>query len=269
MKKFFSFVFVSLVLVGCAATTFNHARSNANSVKSGMTIQQAVALIGMAPTHETATTLEWRSGRAQTYDATPEGAISFQVKDGLIVGVPEGGIFGNEARRQFVEAWAAKRDQEAAGREKEVMDAAEAARRRSATLAEQAEKARADRAVEEAKMRAEISAEMQAAANARVACNMKSTCQKVFALAQIYIATETDQKIQVVTDSVIQTYNPTEAGHVGASIIKMPGRGDNADVSLSLSCKSDGLRETQSLCRLKNTRLYNGFRPFIEHRLVQ
>ena len=118
-------------------------------------------------------------------------------------------------------------------------------------------------------MRAEISAEMQAAANARVACNMKSTCQKVFALAQIYIATETDQKIQVVTDSVIQTYNPTEAGHVGASIIKMPGRGDNADVSLSLSCKSDGLRETQSLCRLKNTRLYNGFRPFIEHRLVQ
>lgn len=259
--------------MGCAATTFNHARSNANSVKNGMTIQQTVALIGMAPTHETATTLEWRSGRAQTYDATTDGAISFQVKDGVIVGVPEGGIFGIEARRQFVTAWAAKRDQEAAGQrdqqEKEAIEAAEAARIRSAELTEQDKRARADAAMEEAKSRAEISAEIQAAANARVACNMKSTCQKVFALAQIYIATETDQKIQVVTDSVIQTYNPTEAGHVGASIIKMPGRGENADVTLSLSCKSDGLHATQSLCRVKNTRLYNGFRPFIEHRLVQ
>jgi hypothetical protein len=49
----------------------------------------------------------------------------------------------------------------------------------------------------------------------------------------------------------------------------MPGRGDNADVTLSLSCKSDGVQGMQSLCRLKNTRLYNGFKPFIERRLVQ
>jgi hypothetical protein len=47
-----------------------------------------------------------------------------------------------------------------------------------------------------------------AANGAKVVCDLKTTCAKVFALAQIYIATETDQKIQVVTDSVIQTYNP-------------------------------------------------------------
>jgi len=273
LKIFLSLVFISMLLASCAATTFNHARSNANLVKDGMTVQQAVSLIGMPPTHETATTLEWRSGHAQSYDATPDGAISFQVKDGVIVGVPEGGIFGSEARRRFIAAWAEKRDQEAAnqmGQQQKAAEAeAEAARRRNALLEQQAEKARAEAAAADAEARAEIAAEMQAAANARVACNVKSTCPKVFALAQIYIATETDQKIQVVTDSVIQTYNPTDIGHVGASIIKMPGRGDNAEVTLSLSCKSGDYREGQSLCRIKNTRLYQGFRPFIERRLVQ
>jgi hypothetical protein len=273
LKIFSSIVFISMLLVSCAATTFNHARSNANLVKDGMTVQQAVSLIGMPPTHETATTLEWRSGHAQSYDATPDGAISFQVKDGVIVGVPEGGIFGSEARRRFVAAWAEKRDQEAANQRDQQRQAAEAeaeaARKRSALLTEQDKKLRAEAADEEAKARAEIAAEMQAAANARIACNVKSTCLKVFALAQIYIATETDQKIQVVTDSVIQTYNPTDIGHVGASIIKMPGRGDSAEVTLTLSCKTGDYREGQSLCRIKNTRLYQGFKPFIERQLVQ
>ena len=78
-----------------------------------------------------------------------------------------------------------------------------------------------------------------------------------------------DQKIQVVTDSVIQTYNPTDVGHVGASIIKMPGRNDDAEVSLSLSCKSGNTLAGESLCRIRNTRVYKGFRTFIERRLVE
>jgi hypothetical protein len=51
--------------------------------------------------------------------------------------------------------------------------------------------------------------------------------------------------------------------------MKMPQRGDNAVVSLSLTCKS-GDRETGiNLCRAKRTVLYERFRPFIESRLVQ
>jgi nucleoid-associated protein YgaU len=273
LKKYMVALCASLILMGCAATSYNTARSNANLVKNGMTVQQAVELIGTLPTEQTTTALEWRRGNTQSYDATPGGAISFHVRDGVIVDVPMGGIFGVEARRLFIQAWAAQRDSQAARdsaqSEQDARAAAEARARRDAEQAAKAEKTRAEQAAEAAQAQAEIKAESEAAASANVTCNVKSTCAKVFALAQIYIATETDQKIQVVTDSVIQTYNPTEGGNVGASIIKMPQRGDGALVSLSLSCKSSGSGALSSLCRGKNTRLYKGFRPFIESRLAQ
>jgi hypothetical protein len=266
LKRYLIAVCIGVLLAGCAAATFKTARENANLVKNGMTVQQAVEAIGAAPTDQTATALAWRRGSAQSYDATASGAIQFHLKDGVIVDVPEGGIFGREARRLYLEAWAAQRDrQDALDREQQEKDMAAAAQAHARRAEADAEKARANAE----RAHAEAEAEARAAADARIACNVKSTCGKVFALAQIYIATETDQKIQVVTDSVIQTYNPTEIGHVGASIIKMPQRGDNALVSLSLGCKSGDLAEGESLCRSKRTRLYKGFKPFIESRLAQ
>lgn len=250
MKKSLASVVICIILIGCAATEFKHARANANLVKNGMTVQQAIELIGSSPTNKSATALEWRRGNAQTYDATSDGAVIFHVANGVIVDVPEGGIFGPEARRLYLTAREAQREQQ------------------KAMYREQQEK-QAEAAAAEAKKRAtEVAAEMQAAARAKVSCNVKSNCSKVFALAQIYVATETDQKIQVVTDSVIQTYNPTDVGHVGASIVKMPGRGDDADVSLSLSCKSGDTPAGESLCRTRNTLIYERFRTFIERRLA-
>jgi hypothetical protein len=261
LKNLLASICLSIVLAGCAATSYNSARSNANIVTNGMSVEQAVQAIGMPPTHQTATDMEWTRGTAQTYDATPGGAIRFHVKDGVIVGVPQGGIFGPEARRQFIAEWAA--DQER--KHSTVLQDQQAA---EAAAAKAAEARRAKEAALAAADAALIAEEQRAAADAKVMCNMKTSCAKVFALAQIYIATETDQKIQVVTDSVIQTYNPTEAGNVGASIIKMPQRGDNAEVSLSLSCKNGEYDMAGSLCRLKKTKLYKGFRPFIESRLA-
>jgi hypothetical protein len=215
LKNYLIAVCLGLLLAGCAASTFKNARSNANLVKNGMTVEQAVEMIGAPPTKRTDTALEWKRGNAQSYDATAGGAIIFHLKDGVVVDVPEGGIFGPEARRLYLAAWAAQRDrQEALDRarlEKDREAAAQASARRDADMAAKAEEARV-----------EAEAEARAATEAKVACNVKLTCGKVFPLAQIYIATETDQKIQVVTDSVIQTYNPTEIGNVGASIIKMP-----------------------------------------------
>jgi hypothetical protein len=227
-----------------------------------MTVEEAIRVIGMQPTTRTDTALEWRRGNAQWYNATPNGAIVFHVKDGRIVEVPEGGIFGPEALRLYNEKWLAQRERQDAldreRQEKEDRAAAEAKAKREAELVAEAQQ-----------VRKELADEAQAAADAKVTCNVKSTCGKVFALAQIYIATETDQKIQVVTDSVIQTYNPTEIGNVGASIIKMPQRGDNAMVSLSLSCKTSDFSESRALCRSKKTMLYKRFRPFIEGRVAQ
>lgn len=272
MKTLLASICLSVALAGCAASSYNSARSNANLVTNGMSVEQAVQVIGMPPTHQTGTDLEWTRGTAQAYDATPGGAIRFHVKDGAIVGVPRGGIFGAEARRLFIAEWAAEQDRNQAARrqeyEAESKASAEAAAQRSAELAAEAERNRAKQAALAVEREAEILQEQKAAASAKVMCNAKTSCAKVFALAQIYIATETDQKIQVVTDSVIQTFNPTEAGKVGASIIKMPLRGDNAEVSLSLSCKVDDYDTVGSLCRHKKTRLYKGFRSFIESRLA-
>jgi hypothetical protein len=272
LKTLLASICLSIVLAGCAASSYNGARSSANLVTNGMTIAQAVQIIGMPPTHQTTTDLTWTRGTAQTYDATSGGAIRFHVKDGMIVGVPQGGIFSAEARRLFLAEWAAEQDRKSATALQEyeaaAKEAAEAAAKRSAALAADAEKNRARQAALAAERDAEILEEQKAAAGAKIVCNVKTSCGKVFALAQIYIATETDQKIQVVTDSVIQTYNPTEVGNVGASIIKMPQRGDNAEVSLSLSCKNSEFDSAGSLCRIKKTKLYKGFRPFIQSRLV-
>jgi uncharacterized protein (DUF1501 family) len=194
-------------------------------------------------------------------DATSGGAIRFHVKDGVIVGVPQGGIFGPEARKLFLADWAVEEEKKRAAQlVQQQADAEAAAKAAEAMRAKEAALAAAD-----AQMIAE---EMHSATNAKVMCNVKTSCPKVFALAQIYIATETDQKIQVVTDSVIQTYNPTEAGNVGASIIKMPQRGDNAEVSLTLTCKSGEYDSAGRLCLLKKIKLYRGFRSFIESRLA-
>jgi hypothetical protein len=272
MKKLLWMICLGMFLAGCAASTYNGARSKANLVTNGMSVEQATEVIGIPPTHRTETSLEWRRGTAQEYDATPAGAIRFRLQAGLVTDVPPGGIFGPEARRRFVAEWAAELDRRQAalqqGQDEAERAAKQAALQRAVLAADEAEKNRVRAAAEAARRDAEIAEEARAAATARVLCSVKTSCAKVFALAQIYIATETDQKIQVVTDSVIQTYNPTEAGHIGASIIKMPQRGDGAEVSLSLSCKVDQYETTGSSCRLRKTNLYKGFRPFIESRLA-
>jgi hypothetical protein len=251
MKKILLSFVIAVLLAGCAASAYKSARGNANLIKNDMTLAQAIDILGIPPTHQTGTYAEWRRGNAQTYDATPSGAIRVHLKDGLIVDVPEGGVFGPEARRLYIEQRNALRAEQTAADERE--------------LAAQAAAAQAERKA--AAM--ELEAEAQAAASANVACMEKSTCSKVFSLAQIYLADNADQKIQVVTDTIIQTYNPTEVGMIGATIVKMPQRGDSALVSMSLSCKvTDNYPEAQSLCRTRRTAIYKGFRPFIERQLV-
>lgn len=261
MKKILLSIIAAAFLAGCAASAYKSARSNADLVKNGMTVDQAIAVLGMAPSNRSSTDVEWRRGNAQTYDATPSGAIKFHLKDGLIADVPEGGIFGPEARRAYIEARNALRaEREAADEREQQANAAQAA------AADERARARKEARIAQAKT--EIAEELKAAAGANVACNEKSSCAKVFALAQIYIATETDQKIQVVTDTIIQTYNPTEMGKIGATIMKVPQRADGAVVALSLACKSGDEDEFGSTCRTRNADIYKRFRPFIEARLA-
>jgi hypothetical protein len=243
MRKFLGLVLFAVLLAGCAASSYKTARGHANEVTNGMTLAQVTSLLGMPPSHLTEDRAEWRRGNAQAYDATPKGSILFKLKDGVVVDVPDGGIFGPIAYQQFDDARNAEWELERARTAKNTAD-------------------------EAARLMAEIHAEGEAKATSFVICNDKSTCSKSFALAQIYVSQNADQKIQVATDTIIETYNPTEGGNVGIGITKMPRSGSMEIISISPSCKDDA-KAFASICRLKRTRIYAGFRPFIEASLAK
>lgn len=243
MKKFLATVFMVVFLVGCAASEFRTARENANLVKNGMTVSQASQILSMTPSHQTSEFADWRRGNAQTYNGTRNGSIRFQLKDGVIYGIPEGGIFSQAAFKKFEDERIAKLEA----------------------------KGLADRKAENeerAKVLADIEEEKKAAVESVVTCADKTMCTKVFALAQIYTARNSDQKIQVATDTIIETYNPTENGKIGISIVKTPGRGTIETVTIVPTCKvSTSNKLSKDLCRSKRMLVYLGFRSFIEENL--
>jgi hypothetical protein len=242
LKNWIAVVCLGLVLAGCAETKFRYARANANGVKNGMSVWQAKELLGTSPTDQTDEILVWRYGRAQDYNATPDGAIVFHVKDGVIADIPAGGIFGPEARRQFVETHAVQPDRER-------LDAAEPDVESNEQYA------------------AGMAAAAQAANAATIPCDVKLTCAKVFTLAQAFIAAETHQDVRVVSDALMRTGSPTALGQVSASVFRTPQRPGRATVTLRLSCKAGSIPEQERLCRETTTRLYLAFRPYIEERL--
>jgi hypothetical protein len=260
MNKLFLSILISAALVGCAATDYKNARSRANEVQNGMTVAQATALLGLPPTHQGSDFVEWQRGNARKYDATPGGAIHFDVRDGKIVNVPVGGIFGEAARKEFNAKWIAAREAEDAAR----LAADEAAQKEKARKLAQDEESRRLLAAEAQR---EIAAEARARAEANYTCADKAMCGKVFSLAQIYLAQSSDQKIQVVTDTIVQTYNPTEPGNIGMTIMKAPGKGTKEVVEITASCKDSERELMASICRRMRTKIYAGFRPFIEARL--
>lgn len=258
MKKIFLAFAVLVLLVGCAATEYRTARSNANQVKNGMTVAQASEILGMPPTHTIEDRVQWRRGNAQKYTGHPSGAVEFRVVDGKIVDVPDGGIFSEAARARIAAEWQRQRDEVIA---KQIEEARlEEEQRRIAAEARriQDEKDAAERVKE-------IAAELDAAENSIVICKDKAACSKIFALAQIYVRERADQKIQVATDTIIETYNPTEGGDVGITVIKMPRAGTVEVVKITPSCKED--KHFEKSCRLKRTSIYRGFKPFIERSL--
>jgi hypothetical protein len=240
MKKIFCVIAIAVVLAGCASAAFKTARENANRVTNGMTVAEATAILGMPPTQIASDSAWWRRGNALVYTGKSSGAIRFKLMNGVITGLPSGGVFGPGAEEQV-----------------------------QAEVQEEALAARADRESTEArkrkKLKDEIDAEAAAIAHSSVACRDKDTCTKAFALAQIFVTENSDQKIQVATDTIIETYNPTEDGKLGIKIVKMPGSGAAEVLSITPHCRASEFFE--SACRLRRTLIYLTFRPYIESRL--
>ena len=100
-----------------------------------------------------------------------------------------------------------------------------------------------------------------------ISCGDKTACDKAFSLTQIYINQTSDQKIQLATDTIVETYNPTDEGKIGLAATRVPGKGASASILLKVTCK-DGSYAID-LCLLKKTNAYEGFRPFIERMLKE
>lgn len=273
MRRLFAFIMVLALLAGCAAQTYRTARGNANLVKNGMTLDEVISTLGMKPTNGSGDIVQWRRGGATIYTGEPTGAIEFRFKDGRVIEVPEGGIFSKAAvaalavrqEKQLAE-WQRQAEAQAladaeAAKQKEASDLAA---RKDAEARQKEAQALLD--AEEEKDRKAIEAEIKASKRSFFVCRDKVTCAKAFSLAQIFVQQNSDQKIQVATDTIIETYNPTENMKMGISVIKAPRAGTVEVLTMSPNCKSDS-PSTSRVCRAKRTVAYLGFQSFIEEAL--
>lgn len=137
--------------------------------------------------------------------------------------------------------------------------------RKQAELAEK-QKREAEQAAIQQKLKTE-QALVQAENDAYVTCNDKASCDKVFSLTQIYINSKASQKIQIATDTIVETYNPTENGNIGMGAVKIPGKGSSAIIRISVTCKVSDSGHFSKYCEQKKLDIYNDFRPFVNKML--
>ncbi len=230
-------------------------------VKNGMTLDQVVQLLGIPPTKTQGKYVYWQTPDITEYYAKSTGAIRFEIEDGKVANVPPGGIFSSAAQYEYDKAWTA------AYNAKNADPAAEEAERARRKAVEDERTRKLD--AENEKARQEMANEAAAERTAWVQCADKAMCSKVFALAQIYVTRHSNQKIQVATDTIIETYNPTEPGNVGISVTKTPRQGTTEVVTISASCKDSNYGSYASFCRGKRTEIYAGFKPFVESLLLK
>ena len=94
-----------------------------------------------------------------------------------------------------------------------------------------------------------------------VVCVGEKACKKYFQLTQIFITNNSDMKMQVATDTIIETYNPTDLYKIGMKASKYPGKDDSEKIVLDVACRSE---VNDALCIQKEIEIYEKFRPFIE-----
>jgi len=107
-----------------------------------------------------------------------------------------------------------------------------------------------------------------------ICCGLQM-CKKAFTLAQIYISENAGMKIQLATDSIIETYGSTDAVVMKAT--KIPGEGDTEAITLRVFCPNQdqiGGDETVRLkalieCRKSQINQLNAFSSFLIERVPQ
>lgn len=218
----------------------NKLIASANSVKNDVPLTNLIKMLG-TPIVNNGKEVVWANGRSLVWDGTRDGAVRFLIKDNKTYNVPNEGIISAAGRAQYLKEEAIR-------------------------VAQEKENIAKDKADEQR----ELLEEKAAASNAVAKCDGKTMCTKLFSLVQVFIHTNSSQKIQLVTDTIIETYNPTELGSIGMRAIKVPKSGDKEEVTLEVMCRENSqITSSEKLCRLKRIDVYSRFKPYIDSKLLK
>lgn len=99
-------------------------------------------------------------------------------------------------------------------------------------------------------------------------CKDRTECEKAFSLTQIFIATNTDMKIQMANDTIIETFNPSEIASMGATAFKIPKEGASAEIRLIVTCKTKEFKEAERVCKTRTIKINSDFPRFLRDRLM-
>jgi D-alanyl-D-alanine carboxypeptidase len=155
-------------------------------------------------------------------------------------------------------------DEESEVAARKIKEEEEAARKKAKD-----EEEAAMRTAKEEAAAAALNAEFEkAVGNAKFRCKDRLECEKAFSLTQIFIATNTDMKIQMANDTIIETYNPNKTASMGATAFKIPKEGTSAEIRLVASCRGEDNKFAEKACKLKSILLSTDFPRFLRNRLV-
>ncbi len=125
--------------------------------------------------------------------------------------------------------------------------------------------AMAKRNAAEKKQMMEKLAAMKAARSAsRFRCKTTRECKKAFALTQIFINTVATRKIQLATDTIIETYGIGSGAGVAIQAVKKPLSGDQEEIAIRVFCNGGDRRES---CYDTTLAIYKRFPEYIAKNL--
>lgn len=97
----------------------------------------------------------------------------------------------------------------------------------------------------------------------KLKCRTNKECDRLSELSHIFVYKESDEKILIETESILETYSPTINYTVGMTVYRLPGSGSSDEViSLNIRCKlpEKPLPADELTCLERKKRLYESFK---------
>lgn len=98
-----------------------------------------------------------------------------------------------------------------------------------------------------------------------IRCSTQEKCRKIFALSQVFVNEFASRKIQIATDTVIETYNPEYKGDIAMTVYRLPqNKGEKISVQVNCKATESIFNLANDLCYKSKKSIYASFRPFVE-----